>query len=240
LRVSPHLRKLSLSGTQLVRNSALRALRKNCPALAELSLRRCPHVDARTMTELSHLQLLQCLDVSDCPGVQSVDLVRLARSCTLLRRLVVYKCKQLDDRLLFGLARFASHLRELQAGWCPLFTDMGACALAIYRNTDLVRISLRGCVLLTDQCGVTFAQHCTSLRVADFAEVPLMTRLTLQSILAGCPELIDVITCAGMQTSIQDEFRTAAIDMEASEQATHRCSPMFEIALPSDRTLLSS
>jgi hypothetical protein len=202
-RLSPHLRKLSVAGTPLVRNSTLRAFRKHAPALAELSVRRCPHIDRRSLEEISQLRLLQTLDVSTCPQVTSTQLVRLVRTCTLLRRLNVLSCTQLDDRLLFGLARFAGSLCELQAGWCSLFTDMGACALAIRRGGALTRVSLRGCVNLTDLTGVTFAQHCTSLVVADFAQVPLMTRLTLKCILARCPNLIDVITVVGMQTSIQ-------------------------------------
>lgn len=164
-KVLVHLQAFTISGCQLVSDKYLGSIVRRNGGLTVLGLSRCP-------------------------GIGSLALVQIPRSCLGLKTVDLSHNANVTDDVIGELARCCRRLGNLYVQYCTFITDTGVQRFAVEVNHDtLTSLDLSGCVLLSDHSIVALGQLCRKLRRLNLKALNRVTEEGASSITHNCWDL---------------------------------------------------
>ncbi|KAL1921420.1 uncharacterized protein VTP21DRAFT_11136 [Calcarisporiella thermophila] len=176
------LTRLRLSYCKSLTDRSMEGLTALAGQLEQLTLQRCTTITDQGFEAWAgcRFSALRELDLSDCTFLSDRAMACIAESCPGLFRLNLSFCCALTDVALALLAEGCIRLKEVNVAFCgSMVSDRSVHALVSSAGFSLRKLSLRGCVRLSD--------------------------MGVACVLRGCPRLewLDVTQCRG----VSDEFK---------------------------------
>ncbi|XP_020917467.1 F-box/LRR-repeat protein 7-like [Exaiptasia diaphana] len=140
-----HLKELSTSDCFKIRDFSLKEIAKNTPGLRYLSVAKCPVSDTGIKYIGRHCVRLKYLNIRGCDAVTDIGIAYVVQNCLKLRSIDIGKCNITDNVL---------HTIGIH---CP----------------QLKKLSIRGCIKLTDEGIRSIATQCCNLQYFNVQECNL-------------------------------------------------------------------
>lgn len=161
-----HLKELSTSDCFKIRDFSLKEIAKNIPGLRYLSVAKCPVSDTGIKYIGRHCIRLKYLNIRGCEAVTDIGIAYVVQNCLKLRSIDIGKCNITDSVL---------HTVGIH---CP----------------QLKKLSIRGCIKLTDEGIRSIATQCCNLQYFNVQECNLSYE-TFTYIREHCRNCIIEHTC---------------------------------------------
>ena len=175
---NPRLVHVNVSGLAALSNSALKILAQGCPLLELLDVSWCPHVDTAGLQKVVRAcARLRDLRAAEVRGFDRPDFLLDLFARNALERLLVPHCPDLDD----------DGLRLLVEGRDPPvdpLTDRAVVPPRAFRHLDLSR-----CRGLTDASLARLAPHVPHLEGLRLSQCPALTDAAVLPVVAAAPRL---------------------------------------------------
>jgi hypothetical protein len=167
LRSLSALSTLCLSGCTLITREGLACLPPN---LGTLLLRGCPKIDDPCVSSktIASAGKLITLELSGCP-ITDAGLHDISINFRKLSVLRLISCSSVTDTGLSSLRELPSILTEVNLAYCTAITDAGLLAVTEANAPRLERLSIRGCLRLSDSAMGIVGKHATRLTYLDIS-----------------------------------------------------------------------
>lgn len=203
--IQPSLRRLDLTGCDLVSDVGLWAIARHCPDLEHLILSGCSQITNVGLRSLSlACSNITALDFNRCHLLDDMGLTVLATGSWKLQRLYLQHCTGLTDTGVGKMAKMGHHLMELDLFGCTNVGEFGDHALKEIGAFcgGLRQLNLGGCKRVEDPGLRAVAVGCPSLEILKLAGCDLVTFKSLKAMckhsralhtlhLIGCKKLAD-------------------------------------------------
>ncbi|XP_076877799.1 F-box and leucine-rich repeat protein 13 isoform X2 [Brachyhypopomus gauderio] len=220
-RASPNLTVLHAPDCSRMTDTSMKYISslRNLHTLHLAGFEKLSDAGIRYMAEGPCASKLRELDLSNCPQINDLSIMRLSQRCTKLSKLSVCYCESLTDSSVEYLSGCSSlvtlditgcsvqdqglialgavcTLRELIAPECVWITDIGIekfCRQA----RDLELMDVRHCLSLSDQSIKLLSFYCRNITTLRMAGCPKMTDMALQYLTGACHYLreLDLSGC---------------------------------------------
>ncbi|KAL5975851.1 Transcription factor COE2 [Asimina triloba] len=216
------LKTFTITSCQGVTDLGLEAVGKGCPNLRQLHLRRCSLLSDQGLEAFAKSGAsLECLQLDECNRITQMGVVAAISNCGKnLKALALVKCLGIKDTFLSSIPLApCDSLRSLTIRECPGFgstgialvgrlcprlqhvdfgglygaTDAGLLALVESCKSGLVKVSLAGCINLSDAVVSAVARlHGRSLQLLNLEGCRKVTDMSLSTIADSCLLLTDL------------------------------------------------
>ena len=148
----PNMMDIFLSYCKALTDSIMSNMSSCSPNIRRLNLQRCLGITDHgyTLFAASRHFKLQELNLSDCSFLTDVAVNYLASSCPNLRILNLSFCCALTDQVWPELVRGCKRLQILDVSFCGSAVSDDALTQLSQNLVELERLSIRGCVRVTD------------------------------------------------------------------------------------------
>lgn len=243
---------LRLACCTFVDGTVLQSIANDCLNLQELDLRCCRKVPGNAFINLSKLKKLQRLNVyhtsidsssilaitrsccqlehlnlGSCTAIQNYDAVavNLAKHCSLLKSLDVWRAKSLTNIGLKALSSGCVYLEELDAGWCSDLHSGTGCFVELVQNCRRLRkLYLTANRTVCDKDLEAVANYSRHLQQLDILGTREVSVYFLHRVLEKCTEMkfLDISFCSGVDSLTIDHWRQRfhKVDIKRSFQNT--------------------
>lgn len=258
------LRSIFVTACPGVTDIGLGAVANGCPTLKRLCLRLCYYLSdvgllafAEAVPELEHLGLQECHRVSllgviglvmtckenlrtlcliKCLGIVEIagGYRQFLPTCTRLLSLVIRDCSNLSCSGLIAIGRICSNLVYLDLSGPLWVTDVGLLPLVESSQAGMVRVTLKGCVNLTDSVVSSMVElHGGTLRELRLVDCNRLTNKSLLAISDNCTELVELYM-SGVNMEVQGK------PLNLRSLSLGGCSELTEVSSSSGSALSSA
>ena len=179
-----NLRDIIISYCKAVSDAFLSFVATGCPNVRRVNLQRCIGITDQGFSFLRQAARykLQELILSDCSFLTDNAMADLSVACPNLRVLNLSFCCALTDLGLSHLTKNCSHIRVLDASFCGnAVSDESVKDMAVHW-AFLERLSIRGCVRVTDSGIEALVTHAQSMQMLNASNCKNITEAALKTI----------------------------------------------------------
>lgn len=133
-----------------------------CQELQELYLGNCSITD-KSLKSVAKLKSLISLQLDNGRDITDAGIKYIAKGCTLLRSLTLFKCSHIGDSAIQSLACSATQLKILDLSYLSEITDAALHSLAEHCK-ELEELNLRSCQKITNDGLKYLSQYSHNLR----------------------------------------------------------------------------
>jgi len=175
-----------------------------CTKLQYLDLTGCPMVSSINIVRKHNQLSLTYLDMSECSSLDDTGLNMIMLNCPQITHLYLRKCSGITDAGVRSIALYCPQVRELSLSDCSEVSDYGVCELAKL-GPSLRYLSVSKCPRITDTGVRQLVSHCYKIRYLNLRGCVSITDSTVVSLTRSCTRLrsLDLgkceVTDAGLQ-----------------------------------------
>lgn len=183
-----HLTSIIISYCKMISNAFMGYLATSCSQLRRLNLQRCTGVtdDGFTKFSQNNHAKLQELILSDCSFLTNTTLRNLSVACKSLRVLNLSFCCSLTEESMLGMSMGFTQLQVLDASFCGNFVSDASLATLTANCLELTRLSIRGCVRVTDQGVLHLILSAKKLSALNLTNCNAISKQTIECISSQC------------------------------------------------------
>jgi len=160
-----NIKNLDLLSCSIITDKALYTIAEHLGNLEEIRLDRCHNLTEEGFFTLAQsCQNLRTIYLGDNQEIITDRIiVHLSKCCPLLHTVDISNCNAISDRGLCALARNCKNLRTLDLSGLDGITKKSLWWISEYHYNSLEKLSIGGCVLLTDDETVNILKHFKNL-----------------------------------------------------------------------------
>ena len=188
-----NLRKIDLSNCRKISDLSVLTLLKHCRKLQDLSFSYCKNLtggiffDMELWTDVQRLNLQRCtgifdegfskwaghtlamneLNLTDCSFLTDSTVESISESCRDLQTLCLSFCCALTEESILNLVSGCPKLSILDLSFCGTAVTDGAIHSLADGLPEITRLSLRGCVQISDTGALSLLTHAKNLAVIN-------------------------------------------------------------------------
>jgi len=159
------IRNLDLLSCSIITDQALSIIGEYLENLQEIRLDRCHNLtEEGFLTLIQNCQNLRTIYLGDNQEIITDRIIsNLSKCCPLLHTVDISNCNAISDRGICDLARNCKNLRTLDLSGLDGITKKSLWWISEYHYNSLEKLSIGGCVLLTDDETVNILKHFKNL-----------------------------------------------------------------------------
>jgi len=159
------IRNLDLLSCSIITDKALLSISQHLENLQEIRLDRCHNLtEDGFLTLAQNCQDLRTIYLGDNQEIITDSIIhQLSKCCPLLHTVDISNCNAISDRGICSLARNCKNLRTLDLSGLDGITKKSLWWISEYHYNSLEKLSIGGCVLLTDDETVNILKHFKNL-----------------------------------------------------------------------------
>lgn len=185
----PDLSRLKLAKMPLLTSRCLNFLVENCP-IRTLKLGKFSDLDDSTLNKIAlNCTDLEQFEVTLAKKVSTNAIVNLIQSCPSLCVLTLSFMPQIDDSVIYAMAKFLPNLRSLKL--TALYKTSGPSfeALGSSIGASLTALQLQSCERIDDATLIKLAVPNNTLRILQIKDCKTVTSVGIMDVLSKCASL---------------------------------------------------